>query len=364
MMPMGRCLSDPICDSSRSIRRVHSFLAIVAYVAVLLAAAVMAFGASLGIVVSLLVAGFWRIAFAGQVRIRAIEVVLVVLILGVTMISAALESVHKDGRMNSKIATCETNLFQLAHSLLYYSTRKGQLPQAISNGPSGRPYHSWRILMLPTIEQPDIADAYNWEEPWDSPHNSDLVSAQIDVFQCPSDYSLFHERRPATTSYFAIVGPQTAWPLDRGLPLDEITDGREQTILLLEAAGLEVPWGKPQDLSFDEAVSILTSEPDDRVAHIGGVNAAFANGSVRFLPVPMNRKMAEALLTARGGERIDWSTFERDAQPQPGQRHRFQVTRYPLIAFAIVALWPFRWLLRKRPALAPGSSNRASEPGE
>ncbi|MBL9164955.1 MAG: hypothetical protein JNL18_19660 [Planctomycetaceae bacterium] len=64
----------------------------------------------------------------------------------------------------------------------------------------------------------------------------------------------------------------------------------------------------------------------------------------------MNRKMAEALLTARGGERIDWSTFERDAQPQPGQRHRFQATRYPMIAFAVVALWPARRLLRKRPA--------------
>ena len=277
-----------------------------------------------------------------------------VLILGGTGIAATLESVHRDGRMNSRITTCDTNLRQFAFSLRDYSTRKGQLPQAVSNGPNGRPYHSWRILMLPTIEQPDIADAYNWEEPWDSPHNSDLISTQIDIFQCPSDYSLFHERRPATASYFAVVGPQTVWPPDRGLPLDEITDGRGQTILLLEAAGLEVPWGKPQDLSYDEAVSILTSEPDDRVAHIGGVNAAFADGSVRFLPVPMNRKMAEALLTARGGERIDWSTFERDAQPPSGQMNRIQVARYPLIAFAIVALWPFRRLLRKRPVSTSG----------
>jgi hypothetical protein len=58
MMPIGRRLSDPSFDSSSSVRLVASFLAIVVYVAVLLAAAVMAFGASLGIIVSLLVAGF------------------------------------------------------------------------------------------------------------------------------------------------------------------------------------------------------------------------------------------------------------------------------------------------------------------
>ncbi|WP_261342501.1 DUF1559 domain-containing protein [Lacipirellula limnantheis] len=267
------------------------------------------------------------------------------------MVSVAVDSVWRDGRPNSRRGdSCSANLRGFATSLLSKADRTGQLPHAATNGPNGRPFHSWRILTLSNIEQSEIADAYHREEPWDSPHNSELVSTQIEMFQCPSDHSLFHERRPATTSYFAVVGPQTAWPPDRGLPLDEITDGRDQTILLLEAAGLEVPWGKPQDLSFDEAVSILTSEPDERVAHIGGVNAAFADGSVRFLPVPMNRKMAEALLTARGGERIDWSTFERDAQPQPDQMNRFQLTRYPLIAFAIVALWPFRWLLRKRPA--------------
>ncbi|MBL9164956.1 MAG: DUF1559 domain-containing protein [Planctomycetaceae bacterium] len=158
----------------------HSVLAIVAYVAVLLAAAVMTFGASLGIVVSLLVACFWRIAFAGQVRIRAIEVVLVVLILGATMVSVAVDSVWRDGRPNSRRGeVCSANLRGFATSLLSKADRTGQLPHAATNGPNGRPFHSWRILTLSNIEQSEIADAYHREEPWDSPHNSELVSTQM-----------------------------------------------------------------------------------------------------------------------------------------------------------------------------------------
>jgi prepilin-type processing-associated H-X9-DG protein len=323
----------------------HSCFAVVAYVAVLLTAAVMAFGAPLGIIASLLVGAFWRLVLPNLPRIRAIEVVLVVLIVGATMFAVGVAAVLKDGHGKSLVRVCSSNLRQFAMILLMNAERTGALPQAATDGSTDRPFHTWRISMLPNIEQPQVAEAYNWAEPWDSPHNSQLLSAQIDIFQCPGGHSLFQERRPVTTSYFAVVGPQTVWPPNRGLQLNEITDRRDQTILLLEASGLEVPWGKPQDLSYDEAVSILTSEPDDRVAHIGGVNAAFADGSVRFLPVPMNRKMAEALLTARGGERIDWSTFERDARPQSDP-----VNRYPLIAFAIVALWPARRALRKRPA--------------
>ena len=210
--------------------------------------------------------------------------------------------------------------------------------------------------MLPMIEQSQIADAYNSAEPWDSPHNSELLSTPIEMFQCPGRRSLFEDRLPAATSYFAVVGPQTAWPPDRGLHLSEITDGRDQTIMLLEAAGLNVSWGEPRDLTYEEAVEILSSPSDDRVVHTGGVNAAFADGKVRFLPVPMNRKMAEALLTAHGGDQFDWNNFEHDARPKVEP-----LNRVAPIAFVIVALAPMYRLLRKRPALAPGSSNRGGD---
>ncbi|WP_428308911.1 DUF1559 domain-containing protein [Lacipirellula sp.] len=244
--------------------------------------------------------------------------------------------------------SCASNLNQFAKSLFIYEMQKRQLPQAAIKGPNGRPFHSWRISILPMIEQSQIFEAYDWEEPWDSPHNSQLLSAPIEIFQCPGRRSLFEERLPAATSYFAVVGPQTAWPPDRGLSLSEITDRPDQTIVLLEAAGLNVPWGEPRDLTYDEAIEMLTSPSDDRVVHTGGVNAAFADGAVRFLPVPMNRKMAEALLTARGDEPIDWDTFERDARSEPRP-----VNYYPLIAFAIVALWPARRLFQRRVSTTP-----------
>jgi hypothetical protein len=76
-----------------------------------------------------------------------------------------------------------------------------------------------------------------------------------------------------------------------------------------------------------------------------GVHAAFADGTVRFLPVPLPDEMAKALLTANAGDEVDWDEFERLTAPQLDY-----AKIYATIAFAVVALWPARRAFRKRPA--------------
>jgi hypothetical protein len=158
------------------------------------------------------------------------------------------------------------------------------------------------------------------------------------------------------------------------LALSEITDGRSRTILLLEVAEWAVPWGEPRDLTYDEALNILVGNPTPSARFVGtpllgpvhpvvhihygdighfykkkesarGVHAAFADGTVRFLPVPLPEEMAKALLTANAGDEVDWDEFERLTAPQLDYAKIYATT-----AFAVVALWPARRLLRKRPA--------------
>jgi len=266
----------------------------------------------------------------------------------------------------------------VVQALLANATDVGQLPQAIQTQNGNRPFQSWRLSILPRIEPQRIYDAYDQTEPWNSSKNSKALNQSIELFVCPSDPPIMCPSDPPInwnapqTNYFAVVGPQTAWPEDRGLALSEITDERSHTILLLEVAEWAVPWGEPRDLTFDEAFQILTGNPSPSARFVGtpllgpvhpvvhshqgdvgyfykkkessrGVHAAFADGTVRFLPVPLPEEIAKALLTANAGDQVDWDEFDRLTAPQLDY-----AKIYATIAFAVVALWPARRAFRKR----------------
>jgi hypothetical protein len=118
------------------------------------------------------------------------------------------------------------------------------------------------------------------------------------------------------TTYLAVVDERTIWPPDRQLRSDEITDDPSTTLAILEAPDHETYWAKPDDLSFDEAVTLLTTRPsDEAIVHsqrdgafsrpVPVINVAFADTKTRSLRLPLKRDTAVALLTRSGGEAID-----------------------------------------------------------
>lgn len=328
----------------------------IAYPFALFATSVGAFGFERGLLASLMVAIFWLAAYK-QPRTTIIEWLVVVGI--VVVLLGLLLPAFQEAREHTRVATCRHHLGDLAKALHLHPEKEGGLPQAIIQDERGAPAHSWRVSILPFIDDQSTYDAYDWSEPWSSSNNSIVAISTIEHFLCPSD-PLANSNSPHA-NYFAIVSPQTAWPTDRGLQLSEVNDGLENTILLLEAASLGVTWTQPRDLTYDEAIKLLTGAMPKQLVHgrydepgcfykqhsteSRGVHAAFADGTVRFLPVPLPEEMAKALLTANAGDEVDWDEFERLTAPQLDY-----AKIYATIAFAIVALWPARRALRKRPA--------------
>ncbi len=151
---------------------------------------------------------------------------------------------------------------------------------------------SWRVLILPFIEQTELYNQYRFDEPWDGPNNSKLLAKMPAIYR--------HPDVPAgsTDTNFAVVqGKDTIFLADRALKFNEITDGSSNTLLLVET-NAAIPWTKPEDLIY---------EADKELPKIGGFSdqgfqAAFADGSVRFLGKTLDPAMLRALLTARGGE--------------------------------------------------------------
>ena len=68
-----------------------------------------------------------------------------------------------------------------------------------------------------------------------------------------------------------------------------------------------VPWTKPDDLKFDP--NAKPSLYGAGSPHPGGFNAAFADGSVRFIRNTINLDVWKALITRASGEVIDADAF-------------------------------------------------------
>jgi Protein of unknown function (DUF1559) len=164
----------------------------------------------------------------------------------------------------------------------------GRFPAAaIRNG--DKAILSWRVAILPFLEQFALYQKFHLDEPWDSPHNASLlkkmprVYAPVTPSETPSD----------TTYYQRIVGPGSLLGEDAGTRVDVKIFGKP-TLMIVEAAEA-VPWTKPEDLPYDDEKPLprLGGPFED------GSYATFGDGSVRFLSREHSRETLHALITHR-----------------------------------------------------------------
>jgi hypothetical protein len=176
-----------------------------------------------------------------------------------------------------------------------YHDKHGRLPPAVVYGENGKPLLSWRVLLLPFIEEDNLFRQFKLDEPWDSPHNILLLPKMPQMF-FPFDGGA--PPNPNTTFYQVFVGKGTAFEGRHGLRIREDFGERACSIFLIVEAGRAVPWSKPEDIPYAE------NEPLPELGGLfkGGFRAALADGTVRDVP----QETKEAALRAaiiRNGDR-------------------------------------------------------------
>jgi len=180
----------------------------------------------------------------------------------------------------------------------YYDVNKC-LPPAYTTDQDGKPMHSWRVLILPYIEQSTLYDRYNFDEPWDSPNNLAVATQMPETYRCPaaSDDGLGNE-----TNYVVIIGapkkyPQTLFSPDKSIKFSEVTDGTSNTIAVVEVRD-GVPWTKPDaDLKFAQMQFTINAGPNSISSdHANGANIGMADGSVQFLTPSMDSQTLRSMI--------------------------------------------------------------------
>ncbi len=234
-------------------------------------------------------------------------VLIVVLVFGAILLClggpiALLLPAVQAAREAARRSQCSNNLKQIGLAMHKYHDAYGSFPPAFIPDEDGRPMHSWRVLILPYLEQGYLYEQYNFDEPWDSPANLALTVPMPNVFQCPSslDPSDLGE-----TSYAVIQGPGALFDGPDAFKLRDVTDGTSNTIMVVEVAGAGIQWTEPRDIELRHfALPINGTSGGIQSEHPGGVNVVIADGSVRFLAETIDPTVLGALITKDGGETV------------------------------------------------------------
>jgi Protein of unknown function (DUF1559) len=199
-------------------------------------------------------------------------------------------------------ARCVNNLRQIVLAMHNYHSANNMFPRAASFGPEGKPLLSWRVAILPYLQQNELYNKFKLDEPWDSPHNKSLLKEMPAIFLCVDRV----KPDPVTTNYRVLLGPGAAFEKDRDTGIVDFTDGTSNTILVVEAKDA-VPWTKPDDLTFDPAAAASLYGAGS--PHVGGFNAATADGAVHFIKDTIERIVFRHLVTRNAGEVIGAGSF-------------------------------------------------------
>jgi Protein of unknown function (DUF1559) len=216
---------------------------------------------------------------------------------GPTLIGLLAQPVDK-ARQAAQRNQSVNNLKQLGLAMYAYHDVNRSFPPYASQDKTGKALLSWRVQMLPFIEEGPLYKEFRLDEPWDSEHNKKLIPRMPRLFATPGNPK---QAADGKTTYLAPLGEKTMFSGFKTMKFSDVTDGTSNTIFLVQAADDQaVIWTKPDDLKYDakEPLKGLGFRYGDTFVVL------FVDGSVRMLPKAIDKDTLRALFTPAGGEAI------------------------------------------------------------
>ena len=252
-----------------------------------------------------------------------------------------------EARTSAQRMTSSNNLKQIALALHNWADTHaaGDVPGGprfpppviLGRDGKGKVPHSWRVALLPYLEQQQLHRQYNFDEPWDSDTNKKVLAQMPQIYRHPLDdpkttsasyYVLRPEkllseepdpgfpggRRPereetetveAASDTLPRVGGRrapmggfpTAFSDKNGMSFSQMFDGTSNVLAVVEAKR-DIPWTKPEDILFDPA----KAPPTLGGFFKDGFNAALCDGSVRFFTSKLEPATLKLLIMPQDGQ--------------------------------------------------------------
>ncbi|HEY2837705.1 MAG TPA: DUF1559 domain-containing protein, partial [Pirellulales bacterium] len=199
----------------------------------------------------------------------------------------------------NKAARTVNNLKQIGLAMHNYHDANNKFPPPARLDKEGKkPLLSWRVAILPYLDQQALYQEFHLDEPWDSDHNKQLIERMPDVFRSPNQTGA-----KETTVYLGADGEHGVFTGPKPIGMARIIDGTSNTIMVVEADDEKaVPWTKPEDLKYDVKKPLAGLGKMKPKAFL----ALFCDGSVQSVPLDIDEADLRALFTVDGKEVIKW----------------------------------------------------------
>src|SRR5262249_26080186 len=104
------------------------------------------------------------------------------------------------------------NLRQIALAMHNYHDTFGAFPPAAIYDKNGKALLSWRVMILPFIEQDALYKEFHLDEPWDSEHNKKLLEQLPPVYRVEEEDAKKH-----LTRYLGFTGKNAIFDGAKGI---------------------------------------------------------------------------------------------------------------------------------------------------
>jgi hypothetical protein len=225
------------------------------------------------------------------VEVKDLSVAVVPTLVGMLLpaVQAARTAARRTQSMN--------NLRQLALACLNYESAYMRFPTQANYDDDGKPLLSWRVHVLPFIEQNNLYKQFHLDEPWDSDHNKKLIKLMPPVYDSPQV-----DLPEGKTVYLGVAGEGAIFS-EKKIGFGQITDGSSNTALVVEAnKELAVEWTKPQDYECDP------KNPLKGLGDVqnGGFLSVLADGSVHFVTNTLDPDNWKWMTKINDGNIVEW----------------------------------------------------------
>lgn len=191
---------------------------------------------------------------------------------------------------------------QIGLAVANYESAYGMYPPAFIASEDGTPMHSWRVLILPFLDRPELHAKYDFSQPWNSETNSRLAKEMPDTYAFTGDY----DSDLVYTNYVAVLGEDTFWPGQNSRTTEELTDELSSTIVIMENINGKMHWMEPRELMMD-TMSFKLNQPNGLGSKYENPAVLMADFFTHEIDTKMPKNVFRALLTVNGQEPVDTS---------------------------------------------------------
>jgi hypothetical protein len=182
---------------------------------------------------------------------------------GISVVGYLLFTRAKEGfdrgvaRAEAEMEAAETRvqLTQIGNAIHKYHDAHGAFPNNTyeNRGPQSRPLLSWRVHILPFLNQDALYRQFKLDEPWDSPNNRPLLARMPAVYASPQAHARAGDGKTHYRGFnqqgAVFLKPQFPGAPVQKVRIPDVMDGTSNTLLIVEA-GEAVEWTRPDDLEF------------------------------------------------------------------------------------------------------------------